>query len=215
MAEGGNALEEAGHAEFVAELRGFVEHRFQTAAVGRLGPRRQGTRILEQDAGADRPRPEQLTAGERGCEVAIGLLPAAEQGRELPQTERDGTERLLGIGDGVVVGVWEQELIELEGAPLVADEDTGLGQGAQVEDPDAVAGKVREVPSGMTLELAACQLLVAELGGGEGVPPAGNPGEPLGVVPDPGQELGEAALCPPDCEHLPVAEHVGRELALP
>jgi hypothetical protein len=111
--------------------------------------------------------------------------------------------------------VWEQELIELEGAPLVADEDTGLGQDAQVEDPDAVAGQVREVPSGMTLELAACQLLVAELGGGEGVPPAGNPGESLGVVPDLGPELGEAALRPPDREHLPVAEHVGREHALP
>ena len=67
----------------------------------------------------------------------------------------------------------------------------------------------------MTLELAACQLLVAELDGGEGVPPAGNPGESLGVVPDLGPELGEAALCPPDREHLPVAEHVGRELALP
>ena len=184
MAKGGNTLEETGHAELVAELRGFVEHRFQTAAVGRLGPRRQGTRILEQDAGADRPRPEQLAAGECGCEVAIGLLPAAEQGREHPQTERDGTERLLGIGDGVVVGVWEQELVELEGAPLVADEDTRLGQSTKVEDPEAFAGEVREVPSGMTLELAACQLLVAELGGGEGVPPAGYPGESFGVVSD-------------------------------
>ena len=56
--------------------------------------------------------------------------------------------------------------------------------------------------------------VVAALGCGEGFPPARDPREPLGVVLDLGPELGQAALRPPDCEHLRVAEDVRRVLAL-
>ena len=122
------------------------EHRLQAAAVGRLAARRQCARMLEEHASADRPSAEELAAGERGREVAIGLLPASEQRRELAEPQRDRAERLLRVRDGVVVVVREQKLVELEPALRVADENGRLGQRAQVEDPETVAREICEAP---------------------------------------------------------------------
>ena len=83
-----------------------------------------------------------------------------------------------------------------------------------MEDPEAVAREIGEVASRVVLELTARLLVVSALDRGEGFPPAGDPREPLGVVLDLGPELGQASLRPPDCEHLRVAEHVGRVFAL-
>ena len=213
LAEGRDPCTDTPCTELGAELRGLLEHRVQATAVGGLVARRQGTRMLEQDPGADRPRPEQLATGERRRKMAIRLLPAPEQGCELAEAKRDRAERLLGVGDGVVVVVWKQQLVELERAGLVADENARVGQCADVEDPQAVAGEIGEAVDCVALELAASQLVVAALGCGEGLSPAGDPRKPVRVVVDLGPELVEAALCPADGEHLCVAEDVRRVLA--
>ena len=71
--------------------------------------------------------------------MPIGVLPALEQRRELAKAQGDRPERLLAVGDGVVAGVGEQELVELQATPLVADEDARVSERAQVDDPETVA----------------------------------------------------------------------------
>ena len=171
-------------------MRRLLEHRGDAFAIAFLAARGQRARVLEQHAGADRARAEQLAAGESGREVPIGVRPALEQGRELAEAEGDRSERLLGVGDGVVASVREQELVQLRAAPLVADEDARVGERAQVEDPETVARELGEAPYGVALELAPRHLLVAELGGGERVPPPRDPREALAVVLISGQNSG-------------------------
>ena len=97
-----------------ARLRRLRQHRLLAAEVGRLAAVRQRARVLEQRASADRRRAEQLAAGERGREVAVGLLGTVKQRREPSQPQGDRPERLLCVGDGVVVGVRQQQLVELQ-----------------------------------------------------------------------------------------------------
>ena len=208
-----DAVEQTAHPELVAELRSLVEHRLQPAAVGRLASRRERGRMLEEDTGANRPRPEKLAAGEGGRKVAVGLLPASQERGELAEPECDGPERLLRVRDGVVVVVGKQQLVELEPALRVADENGRLGEHTEVKDPQPVAREVREATRCVALELAACHLLVAELGCRKRIAPARDPRKPSIVILDLGPELVQPALRPPDREHLRVAEDVRRVLA--